>query len=97
MNIGLYILLLYIAPMLLCLTIGIIINWKDIRTIGDLLFPLFGKEEREANILIYIPVVNISTLIVIIIFGIFSFFKKLFCEWTPISEYVSKFLNTKIK
>jgi hypothetical protein len=97
MNIGLYILLLYITPMLLCLTIGIIINWKDIRTIGDLLFPLFGKEEREANILIYIPVVNISTLIVIIIFGIFSFFKKLFCEWTPISEYVSKFLNTKIK
>jgi len=93
MNIGLCILLLYITPMLLCLTIGIIINWKDIRTIGDLLFPLF----KYGNIVIYIPVVNFSTLIVVIIFGIFSFFKKLFCEWTPISEYISKFLNTKIK
>ena len=29
--------------------------------------------------------------------GGISFFRKLFCEWTPISKYVSKFLNTKIK
>ena len=41
MNTGLCILLLYITPMLLCLAIGIVVNWKDIRTVGDLLLPLF--------------------------------------------------------
>ena len=97
MNIGLCILLLYITPMLLCLVIGIVVNWKDIRTIGDLLLPLFGDEDRGANAIIYIPFVNICTLALIIVLGILSLLRQVFCEWTPISKYVSKFLNIKIK
>jgi hypothetical protein len=97
MNTVVFILIFYITPILLLLVLGVVINWKDIRTIGDLLLPLFGKEDRSANAIIYIPVVNVATLMLIIVLGIFSFFRKLFCEWTPISEYVSKFLNTKIK
>lgn len=97
MNTVLFILIFYITPMLLCLVIGVVVNWKDIRTIGDLLFPLFGGEDRGANAIIYIPVVNIFTLIMIIVLGILSLLRQVFYEWTPISEYVSKFLNTKIK
>lgn len=97
MNPGICILLLYITPMLLCLAIGIVVNWKDIRTVGDLLCPLFPYEDRAGNFIIYIPIVNIVTLLLVILFGIWSFLRQLFCEWTPIGEYVSKFLNTKIK
>lgn len=97
MNTGLFILLLYITPMLLCLAIGIIMNWKDIRTVGDLLLPLFVDEDRGANAIIYIPFVNIFTLVLIIVLGILLFLRQVFCVWTPISKYISKFLNTKIK
>lgn len=97
MNIGICILLLYITPMLLCLAIGIVLNWKDIRTVGDLLCPLIPYEERAANIVIYLPIVNIGVLVILIALIIFAFFRQLFCEWTPISKYVSRFFNIKIK
>lgn len=96
MNIGLIILLFYITPVLLCLIIGIVINWEDIKTIGDLFFP-FVEMGRDANIPIYIPIANIVVTVVLIIVTSICFIRKVFCEWTPISEYISKFLNKKIK
>jgi hypothetical protein len=97
MNIGLIIILLfYITPILICLIIGIVINWKDIETIGDLFFP-FVEMGRDTNVPIYIPIANIIVTVVLIIVVCISFLTKVFCEWTSISEYISKFLNKKIK
>ena len=93
MNIGICILLFYITPMLLCLVLCVVVNWKDIKTVGDLLCPLDG----EVNTIIYLPIINIGTLLFLILFGILSFLRQVFCEWTPIGKYIQRFLNTKIK
>ena len=93
--------IIYGVTLFCLLVFHLIVDWKDINTIGDLILPEIFDDRIDSFYVLYVPILNsfflLILLIVTIVIGIKNFFTKLFTEWTHISENFSKFLEIKIK